>query len=94
MTSKKPAKNVLHDLAYFLAFVAVVVALIPLVTLTRKTIWATISPERPTIWFKKSATNQNKTECKAGNTAKDDLFGVNISANKISFPKGQTSEDT
>lgn len=49
MTSKKPAKNVLHDLAYFLAFVVVVVALIPLVALTRKTIWATISPERPTI---------------------------------------------
>lgn len=33
MTSKKPAKNVLHDLAYFLAFVVVVVALIPLVAL-------------------------------------------------------------
>ena len=49
MTSKKPAKNVLHDLAYFLAFVVVVVALIPLVALTRKTIRATISPERPTI---------------------------------------------
>ena len=49
MTSKKPAKNVLHDLAYFLAFVVVVVALIPLVALTRKTTWATISPERPTI---------------------------------------------
>ena len=70
MTSKKPAKNVLHDLAYFLAFVAVVAALIPLVALTRKTIRATIWPERPTIWFKKSATNQNKTERKAGNTAK------------------------
>ena len=70
MTSKKPAKNVLHDLACFLAFVAVVAALIPLVALTRKTIWATISPERPTIWFEKSATNQNKTECKDDNTAK------------------------
>ena len=49
MTSKKPAKNVLHDLTGFLAFVAVVAALILLVALTRKTIWATISPERPTI---------------------------------------------
>ena len=50
MRSKKPAKNVLHDLAYFLVFVAVVAALIPLVALTRKTIWATtISPERPSI---------------------------------------------
>ena len=49
MTSKKRAKNVLHDLACLLAFVVVVVALIPLVALTRKTIRATISPERPTI---------------------------------------------
>ena len=49
MRSKKPAKNVLHDLAYLLVFVVVVVALIPLVALTRKTIWATISPERPSI---------------------------------------------
>ena len=49
MRSKKPAKNVLHDLAYLLVFVVVVVALIPLVELTRKTTWATISPERPTI---------------------------------------------
>ena len=70
VTSKKPAKNVLHDLAYLLVFVVVVVALIPLVALTRKTIWATISPERPTIWFEKSATNQNKTECKDDNTVK------------------------
>ena len=93
MTTKKPAKNVLHDLACFLVFVVVVVVLIPLVALTRKTIWATISPGRP-FDLKRVRRIKTKLNARLVIRQKDDLFGGNISANKISFPQGQTSAGT
>ena len=90
MTSKKPAKNVLHDLAYFL----VVVALIPLLALTRKTIWATISPENRPFDLKIVRRIKTKLNARLVIPLKDDLFGANISAKKISFPQGQTFAGT